>query len=292
MIKSMTGYGRFEGVCGNKKILAEIRSVNHRFADYNIKVPRHYGFLEEKIKKFASEKIGRGKIDIYIGVENVGEADREVVLNEPLAQNYINALKALRDKFDLTDDISVSSVSAFSDIFQTERKQEDAEEIWQCVKEGFEAALSDFISMREREGERLYKDLVEKKKNMEVLTEEVCRLSPESEKAYREKLYAKLNEILEGREIDDSRILTEAAIYADKIAVDEETVRLKSHFSEFDSIINAPEPAGRKLDFLIQEINREINTIGSKANDLKIAKIVVSLKAELEKMREQVQNVE
>lgn len=292
MIKSMTGYGRFEGVCKNKKILAEIRSVNHRFADYNIKVPRHYGFLEEKIKKFASGKIGRGKIDIYINVENVAEADKDVILNEAMAQNYISALRQLRDKFDLKDDISVSVVSQFSDIFQTERKQEDAEEIWECVKEGFEAALSEFVAMRQREGERLLADLVEKRNTMAELTEKICLLSPKSEAAYRERIYEKLNEILDGKGFDETRVLTEVALYADKIAVDEETVRLKSHFTEFDSIVSSPEPAGRKLDFLIQEINREINTIGSKACDLEIAKIVVSFKAELEKLREQVQNVE
>ena len=288
----MTGYGRFEGIIGTKKVLAEIRSVNHRFADFNIKVPRSYGFLEEKVRSFLSEYINRGKVDVYLAMESYSDTDRDVILNEPLAKSYIEALCTLRDKFNLKDDISVSSVARINDIFDMERKQEDAEEIWEVAKEGLSAAVADFVAMRKREGERLYRDLEEKRDNMKALAAEIEKNAPERVEAYRQRLTAKLEEVLSSTDIDEARILTEAAIFADKVAIDEETVRLASHFEEFDKIINASEPAGRKLDFLIQEINREINTIGSKANDLDISKVVVAFKAELEKLREQIQNVE
>lgn len=292
MIKSMTGYGRFEGIVENKKILAEIRSVNHRFADYNIKVPRNYGFLEEKVRKFLADKINRGKIDVYLSIESIDTSDKDVCLNAPLAESYISALKELCEKFSLKDDISVSSVARFGDIFIAQRKSEDEEKIWQCAKIALESAADDFVAMRKREGERLYADLTEKKNTMQDLERQIALHAPERTEMYRNRLYEKLKEVLSDTQIDEARILTEAAIFADKAAIDEETVRLESHFEEFDKIINAPEPAGRKLDFLIQEINREINTIGSKANDLEISKTVVAFKAELEKMREQVQNVE
>lgn len=292
MIKSMTGYGRFEGIVENKRVLAEIRSVNHRFADYNIKVPRNYGFLEERVRKFLSEKINRGKVDVYLSIESFEEADRDVVLNEALAKSYIDALCDLRDKFSLADDISVTAVARFNDIFNTERKKEDEAKIWNVAKTALESAAADFVAMRSREGERLYADLYEKRNNMHAIEKKIALHAPERTKAYCDRLYEKLKEVLSDTQIDEARILTEAAIFADKAAVDEETVRLESHFEEFDKIVNAAEPAGRKLDFLIQEINREINTIGSKANDLEISKLVVEFKAELEKMREQVQNVE
>ena len=292
MLKSMTGYGRCEGVFGGKRVLAEIKSVNHRYADYNIKVPRYYGFLEEKVRGYVSGFLSRGKVDVYIAVESLGEADKQVVLNRPLAQSYIDALRALRDEFQLSDDISVASVARYSDIFSTERKEEDAEEVWQTVLMALDPATRQFMEMREREGARLYEDLKSRSEVMLSMVEAVEERSPQCVEEYREKLEARLREVLGDINIDEGRLLTEAAIFADKIAVAEETVRLRSHFTELDHILSAPQPAGRKLDFLIQEINREINTIGSKANDLSIAKLVVDLKAELEKMREQVQNIE
>ncbi len=291
-MKSMTGYGRFEGIIGEKKVLAEIKSVNHRFLDLSVKVPRSYGFMEERVRKFIADKVNRGKVDVYIGMESFGEADRDILLNEPLAESYINALYTLRDKFSLKDDISVSTVSRISDIFNAERKDEDQEKIWEIAKEALDNAMGDFLSMRSREGERLYNDLAEKRDVLKSLKDKIEENAPERNRAYRERLTLKLSEILAEKDIDEARILTEAAIFADKIAIDEETVRLDSHFIEFDKIISSPEPAGRKLDFLIQEINREINTIGSKANDIDIQKTVVDFKSELEKLREQVQNVE
>lgn len=292
MLKSMTGYGRQETVTEGKKILVEIKSVNHRFSDYNVKVPRHLGFLEEKVRKYASEKVTRGKIDIYVAVENYDEADHDIMLNEELAKNYIEVLQELRDKFGLRDDISVSSVARYGDIFKTERREEDQDKIWELVKSVMTDAMDAFIAMREREGERIEKDLRERIAYMSELAKEVDERSPQTVAEYRGKLYAKIKELLEDREIEETRILTEVAIFADKVAVNEETVRLGSHFEEFYQILDSGKPAGRKLDFLIQEINREVNTIGSKANDIEIAKIVVTLKGEIEKLREQIQNIE
>ena len=292
MLKSMTGYGRRETVIGGKKILVEIKSVNHRFADYNIKVPRHLGFLEDKVKKYAAQSITRGKVDIFVSVESSEEADKYIKLNKELAKNYIDVLCELRDSFGLKDDITVSNVARFSDIFQSEKREEDEEEIWELVKTVMTEAMEEFITMRSNEGERIQKDLLQRVNYMQTLSDKIDERSPQTVREYSDRLYAKIKDILDDRSIDETRIITEVAIYADKVAVNEETVRLGSHFSEFKNIMNSGEPAGRKLDFLIQEINRETNTIGSKAQDIEIAKIVVEPKGEIEKLREQIQNIE
>lgn len=292
MLKSMTGYGRYEAVADGKKVSAEIKSVNHRFSDYNIKVPRNMGFLEDKVRRYASEHITRGKVDIFISVESYDEADRDIILNEELAANYIAGLHELRDKFGLRDDISVSSVARYADIFKTERREEDEDKIWEITQNVLEKALAAFSDMRAREGERIGRDLRARVDYMKSLAQKVDEYSPKTVADYRERLYSKVKELLDDREIDEGRILTEVAIFADKVAVNEETVRLSSHFEEFYGILDGTEPAGRRLDFLIQEINREVNTIGSKAQDIEIAKIVVELKGEIEKLREQVQNIE
>lgn len=292
MLKSMTGYGRCETVTDGKKVLVEIKSVNHRYSDYNIKVQRHLGFMEDEIRKHVSKTITRGKVDIYVNVENYEKADKEISLNREIAKNYIDVLRQLRDEFGLIDDISVSSVAKNSDIFVTERVQEDEEALWELVKSVLDKALDDFVAMRKREGERIEKDLLERCEYMRTLVAKVDERSPQTVKEYSDRLYDKIKETLNGKEIDESRILTEVAIYADKVAVNEETVRLGSHFEELGKILSDDAPAGRRLDFLIQEINREVNTIGSKASDIEIAKIIVTLKGELEKMREQIQNIE
>lgn len=292
MLKSMTGYGRNEAIQGGKKIMCEIKSVNHRYSDYSVKVPKYYGFLEDKVREFASKHISRGKVDIYVGIESYAEADKEIVVNTELAKSYIDALYKLRDEFNLRDDISVNSVARYPDIFVQERKEEDEEEIWENVKTVLEPAIASFTAMREREGERIQKDLEQRVEYMKTLADKIDRRSPQTVSEYKERLYSKIKAVLEDREIDDARILTEVAIFADKVAVNEEMVRLSSHFDEFYGICASGEPAGRKLDFLIQEINREINTTGSKASDIEIAKIVVDLKAETEKLREQIQNIE
>lgn len=248
--------------------------------------------MEEKVREYASHKITRGKIDIYVSVENYDEADRDIILNEELTKTYIEALENLRDKFGLRDDISVMSVARFGDIFKTERKEEDADKMWSLVSSVMDTALNDFTAMRVREGERIERDLRDRISYMEGLAKMVDERSPQTVAEYRDKLYSKIKDLLDDRDVDEGRILTEVAIFADKVAVNEETVRLSSHFEEFYQILDANLPAGRKLDFLIQEINRETNTIGSKASDVEIAKIVVTLKGEIEKLREQIQNIE
>ena len=292
MIKSMTGYGRCEEILNGKKISAEIKSVNHRYSDYSVKIPRTMLFLEEKIRKKASEFITRGKIDIYINIETYEGDDREVILNEALAKSYIDAAMKLRDTFNLKDDISTMSMCRFTDIFKTERKEEDEEKLWADVESVLVKALTAFTDMRKREGERIYQDLKSRVDYMKETAQIIDENAPRVVSDYRARLYDKIKETLGDMTVDESRVLTEVAIFADKVAINEETVRLASHFEEYYGILDSDEPAGRRLDFLIQEINREINTIGSKANDLFISKKVVDLKAELEKMREQIQNIE
>lgn len=292
MLKSMTGYGRKEEIVDGKKILCEIKSVNHRYSDYNIKVPRYYGFLEDRVRGLVSEYVKRGKIDIYIAVESFEEADKEITVNLELAKNYYDALLELRDTLGLKDDITAMGISRYPDIFVATQKEEDEEAVWETVKKVLVPTVEAFVSMREREGERIEKDLIERIEYMKSIAKKVEERSPQTVKEYSDRLYEKIKEVLDGKDVDDARVLTEVAIFADKVAVNEELVRLSSHFDEFYQIIKTPEPAGRKLDFLIQEINREINTTGSKAVDIEIAKTVVELKAETEKLREQIQNIE
>lgn len=288
----MTGYGRNELVADGKKISCEIKSVNHRYSDYSVKVPRYYGFLEDGVRKFVSDYISRGKIDVYVSIENFGGTDREILLDEGVAEEYIKALELLRDKFGLRDDISVMSVSRYSDIFKVQKLEEDEEKLCNLVFEALKPAMEQFVGMREREGERILKDLSERVEYMRSLAKKIEGLSENTVIDYQNRLYEKIREVLEDRTVDEARVLTEVAVFADKVAVNEELVRLESHFNEFYEIVNKNEPAGRKLDFLIQEINREINTTGSKANDIEISKLVVELKGETEKLREQVQNIE
>lgn len=292
MIKSMTGYGRQESVLEGKKILAEVRSVNHRFSDYSIKLPRNMLFLEDRVRCLASEYITRGKVDIYIAVENFEEGDKEIILNEPIARSYLNALYKLRDTFNLKDDITVSRVAMFGDVFRAERREEDEQKIWYEIEGVLKQALEKFVDMRSREGERIYKDLYERIEYMQSLAKNIEKREPGIVADYKNRLYEKIKETLGDCNIDEGRILTEVAIFADRVAINEEIVRLSSHFEEYFSILNGNEPAGRKLDFLIQEINREVNTIGSKASDITVSKKVVELKSEIEKLREQIQNVE
>ena len=292
MIKSMTGYGRYEEIINNKKISCEIRSVNHRYADFNIRVPRGCGFLEEKVRQLAASRVARGKVDIYINTENYSDPEREIFLNDGMVKNYIEVLEKMRDDFNLKDDISVMSVARLPDVFRTQQREEDEEELAKAVLTVVNGAIDEFVAMRSREGERISADLCARIEYMKTIAAKVDERSPKTVEEYRTKLYTKIKEFLEDRDVDEARILTEVAIFADKVAVNEEIVRLSSHFDEFYKIISSDEPAGRRLDFLIQEINREINTTGSKANDIEIAKYVVELKGETEKLREQIQNIE
>ncbi len=295
MIKSMTAYGRATRAVNGKNILVELKSVNSRFFDCNIKIPKAYGFLEEKIKTHIQTfGISRGKVDVFVGIEIFESVDSEIYLDEAYAQNYINALRKLRDTFELKDDISVMSVAQNRDIFTVIKPEEDAERDWAEVRPILDEALSQFTEMREKEGENLKADLLAKKRSLAQMADKVSALSKASIEGYRAKLEERLRKTLENLdiELDSARILTECAIFADKTAIDEELVRLSSHFKAFDEIFESNEPIGRKLDFLVQEINRETNTIGSKANDLDIASLVVEMKCEIEKIREQIQNLE
>ncbi|MBQ8613617.1 MAG: YicC family protein [Ruminiclostridium sp.] len=292
MIKSMTGFGRDRRVIGEREILVEIRSVNSRYFEFNSKLPRSFQFLEDKIKGLVKEKVSRGKVEYSLSVYNIQGKETAVAVNNLVVENYVKALRETGEKLGLKDTLSLDSVFNMADAFTIIRPDVDEEELWAAVKEVSEAAIDNFITMRETEGEKMKADVLEKLSNIEEMIKKVCEYSPETVNNYRERLLEKMNEILEDKQISEQRIILEAGIFAEKVAVDEETVRLKSHFSQFRSMVETDEPVGRKLDFLVQEINREINTIGSKAQDLRITGIVVDAKSEVEKIREQIQNIE
>lgn len=292
MLKSMTGFGRSEKVLNGRDITVEIRSLNHRYYEFSARLPRNMGYLEEKLKSALGGRIFRGKTEVSVTVVNIEESDSVIEVNLKTAEGYLSALRKANEELGLTDDITLSRLSKFPDIFTVYKASADEDEIWNDVRLTAEEALDSFISMRETEGSRIKDDFNGRINYIEELVEIIEERSPQVNENYRERLYAKLKEILDDKNIDESRILTETALFADKTAVDEETVRLRSHIDQFRSLLELDEPVGRKLDFLIQEFNREVNTIGSKAQDAEITKIVVELKSEIEKVREQVQNVE
>ena len=291
MVKSMTGYGRGEAVVHGRSITVELRSVNNRYLDCTIKLPRIYVFAEDAIKSKVQAHISRGKVDVYITVDASAADVAKVTVNRELAAYYA-ALCALRDSYGLKDDISVSLLSRFQDVFLVEKIQEDLEAVSADICSVLELALQDFDAMRAREGEKLFQDVTGRARTIEALTTRVEERAPGIVADYRARLSAKMAEVLQNTQLDESRILTEAAVYADKVAVDEETVRLRSHLSQLDHMLAQEGPVGSKLDFLIQEFNREANTIGSKCNDIETAGYVVDIKAEIEKIREQIQNIE
>ena len=291
-MKSMTGYGRARETSNEREIVVELRAVNHRYLDVNVKAPRGYGFLEEAIKKLAASKISRGKVDIYINVTDLAAQETTITLNHELAQSYFDALVELRDALHLHDDISVMSIAKMPDVLVSQRVEVDAEALTASVSEVFNEAVKQFDEMREIEGEKLASDVRNRMNTIKEIVQQIEIRSPERVIAYREKLEKRMNEILADSTVDEQRILTEAAIFADKTADDEETVRLRSHLDQLDTMLKDYNPVGRKLDFLVQEMNREANTIGSKANDSILANHVISLKAEIEKIREQIQNIE
>ena len=295
MIKSMTAFGRARNTVGGKDITVEIRSVNNRFFDCSVKLPRAFSFLEEKIKPYLqSRSIARGKVDVFIGIDIVDTPDVAIAIDEGYAEAYIKALRTLGERFDLRDDISIMRVAQNHDIFVIKKSEEDTEKDWNDLKVVLDEALDRFISARSREGENIERDLIAKVESVREKVNKIEELSLADVENYQSKLEAKLREMLEDNRIvfDESRILTECAIFADRIAIDEELVRLRSHFDGFADILSSGEPAGRKLDFLIQEMNRETNTIGSKCQNSAIARLVVDIKCEIEKIREQIQNIE
>lgn len=291
-MKSMTGYGRAKEERDGKTITVELRAVNHRYLDCTVKAPRQYGFLDDAVKKAAAARIARGKVEVFVGVEVEEGGDVAVTVNHQLAKRYLEALHDLSETYGLRDDVTVTTLSKLPDVLGSERIEQDAEAMTRDVLAVFDKACNGFDQMRLREGEKLAEDVRGRCAAIERMVGEVETRSPERVKEYREKLLARMQEVLADTSIDETRILTEAAIYADKTAVDEETVRLRSHLHQMDGMLQETQPIGRKLDFLVQEMNREANTIGSKANDVAMARIVVDIKSEIEKIREQIQNIE
>ena len=291
-MKRMTGYGRARQVLHGRTVTVELRAVNHRYLDCTVKAPRQFGFLDDAVKKAAAARIARGKTEIYVSVETDEGGDLSVTVNHALAERYLTALRELSEKYGLRDDVTVMSLAKMPDVLGSERIEQDADELTQDVLTVFSEACDGFDQMREREGEKLAEDVRSRAAVIETLVTEVEKRSPERVAEYREKLLARMREVLEGTDVDETRIVTEAAIYADKTAVDEETVRLRSHLQQLDGMLNEEKPVGRKLDFLVQEMNREANTIGSKANDVSMAQTVVNINSEIEKIREQIQNIE
>ena len=292
MIKSMTGYGRAQGSFSGGEITVEIKSVNNRYLDCSVKLPRVYSFTEDAVKGLVQRTISRGKVDVFITVNSAGADNMKITLNAPVVEGYLSALKQLARDYDVRDDISVSSLSRFSDVLIMEKQEEDEQEVREALLGVAEQALSAFDEMRSREGQALKQDLLQKADGILELVAQVEARSPVTVAAYRERLTAKMMEVLESSAIDEARIIQEAAIYADKVAVDEETVRLRSHVEQFRAMLSGGGVIGRKLDFLMQEMNREANTIGSKGSDVEQARTVVELKSQLEKIREQIQNIE
>lgn len=292
MIKSMTGFGRAQETVDGMTVTVELKSVNHRYFEFTAKVPRTYGFLEEKLKSFLNVRVSRGKMECYVTIENLEESDMEVIVNPSLAKGYVDALRALSETFGLKEDYSAISIAKFPDVLTLRKAPADEEKIWNAVQKVTELAVERFVTMRETEGEKLRADILSKADTILEHVAFVESRSSQTVREYHEKLRQRMEELLENTQVDEQRLLTEAAIFADKVAVDEETVRLRSHISQLREFLDADEPIGRKLDFLVQEMNRESNTIGSKAQDVEIAKRVIAIKAEVEKIREQVQNIE
>ena len=292
MVKSMTGYGRCVKTVNEREFTVEIRSVNNRYLDCSVKLPRVLSFAEETIKQAVKATISRGKVDVFITQRSENAGDVKVTLNSAMAAEYVAAMRQMAQELNIREDISVALVSRMPDVFTVDKPQVDEEQLLADLMGVMNAALESFDAMRSKEGEALKNDLTSRGSTIRELVSQVEAGNAQTVIDYRARLYNKLQEVLANTSIDESRILTEAAIFADKVAVDEETVRLRSHLEQMDAMLASGGPIGRKLDFLLQEMNREANTIGSKCTDLRLAKIVVDIKAELEKIREQTQNIE
>lgn len=292
MIRSMTGYGRAVQTIDGREITAEIRSVNNRYLDCSVKLPRLYAFAEERIKAKIKSSISRGKVDVFIGIAAAADAKMEISVNQPVLEGYLSAMRSIVESYGVRDDITVTALSRLPDVFVVQKAEDDEEKIQNDILCVVSEALEKYTAMRTVEGGHMEADLRSHAAIIRGLVEKVELRSPVTLAEYRARLTEKMNETLANTNIDESRILQEAAIYADRIAVDEETVRLRSHLDQLEGMLTSGGPIGRKLDFLLQECNREANTIGSKGNDLEQARTVVEIKAELEKIREQTQNIE
>lgn len=292
IIKSMTGYGRHKEIIAGREITVEVKSVNHRYLDLTIKAPRIYGFLDEHIKKKVSQSVARGKVDVFITIDSSATDETIIEVNENLLSAYLKILKETAEKYQIEDKVDNISITRLPDVMSIKKQEANQDELLESVMAVLKVALTNYTAMREREGQELYNDIMLKKDEILDLVAKIEERSPKTVVEYREKLFAKLSEILESTSIPEDRILAESAIFADKVSVDEETVRLKSHISQLISMCDDTGAIGRKMDFLIQEFNREANTIGSKASDSEVVKCVIELKAVIEKIREQVQNIE
>lgn len=293
MVKSMTGYGRAsKTVESGKTLTVELRSVNHRYFEFSCRLPRSMNLIEDKIKETVHKNVVRGKVEVFITADNSSGTSDEVVLNAELAKMYMKAYNELSAELGIENDIKVSDFARNGEIFSLSHAQMNADELFGELEPVLKEAVSGFIVMREKEGKKLKEDILSRCDTIEENVKAIELRSPETVKEYRQRLQDRINELLSDTSVDEQRLLTETAVFADRIAVDEETVRLKSHLSQVRSLLDSGEPVGRKLDFIVQELNREINTVGSKAQDIEIARIVVDVKSEIEKIREQVQNIE
>lgn len=292
MIRSMTGFGRSHAETVDYRITVEFKSVNHRYFEFNSRVPRQYAFLEEKLKSFTGALVGRGKVECSLQIDSINDTSAEVQVNLPLAAAYASALRQMSKELELKEDFGASLIARFPDVLVITKGEADEQQLWDCVRPVAEAALNDFIAMRTAEGARIREDLLAKCDAILELVSFVEARSPQTVEEYRARLYEKMQEVLQTANVDEQRILTEAAIYADKVAVDEETVRLRSHITQLKQFLNSDTAIGRKMDFLVQEMNREANTIASKCSNVDIASKVVEIKSEIEKIREQIQNIE
>lgn len=294
MIKSMTGFGRCEAEINGREIVVEIKSVNHRYFEFSCRTPRGYGFLDDKLKSYVNSMVSRGKIDMFVTIGANNEAPSEVTVNHQLVSGYINAMKEISDTYEIENDVTVVSLSRFPDVFTVHKPAEDEEQITKDVLSVAKTALDSFISMRETEGEKMKADILSRANTILSIVSEIEVRSPQTIAEYESRLLERIKQTLEDYEveIDEQRVLTEVAVFSDKVAVAEETVRLRSHFEQLEKFLEYDEPVGRKIDFIIQEMNREANTIGSKVQDAVLAHKVVDIKSEIEKIREQVQNIE
>ena len=292
LVKSMTGYGRAVQTVNGREFTVEIRSVNNRYLDCSVKLPRMLSFAEDTLKQAVKATISRGKADVFVTQRSEGASDVKITLNSAMVAGYLEAMNAMAEEFKIREDISVALLSGMPEVFTVDKPQVDEEQLLHDLMGVVNAALDNYDAMRTKEGLALKNDLTNRGNTIRELVSQVEAGNAQTVIDYRTRLYNKLQEVLANTAIDESRILTEAAIFADKVAVDEETVRLRSHLEQMDSMLASGGPIGRKLDFLLQEMNREANTIGSKCTDVRLARVVVDIKAELEKIREQTQNIE
>ena len=292
MVRSMTGYGRNQDSVNGLSVVVELKSVNHRFFEYSSRLPRGYGFLDDKLKGYLQQRISRGKVDVFVQIHTLEAVGSEVVVDHGLAEGYLTALRELASRYELRDDISAGALSRYPEVLTVRQAEMDEDAVWEAVQQVAVGAVDRFVAMREIEGARMREDVLSRAETIRKAVALVEEKSPETVRAHMEKVETRIRELLDGVPVDEARLLNEAAVFADKVAVAEETVRLNSHLDQLEQLLNSNEAVGRKLDFLVQEINRETNTIGSKCSDLSLTRIVVDIKAEIEKIREQIQNIE